>query len=63
MEKLSFQKHNKETCFVPETDCEEEIVVLRKPEIVSRLLTRNVLFVWVNPKPLAEADIKTCHEV
>ena len=61
MKKLVSEKH-KETCFVPEADCEEEIVVLRKPEIFGRSLTRNLMFVWVNPKPLPEAEIQAYHE-
>ena len=61
MKKLLYEKP-KETCFVGDADDEEEIVVLRKPEIVRQSIVRNLLFVWVNPKPLPEANLKVCHE-
>ena len=61
MKRLILGKH-KDTCFVPEADTEEEIVVLRNPEIVRRSLVKKLLFVWVSPKPLPEADIIACHK-
>ena len=48
MKKLLYEKP-KETCFVGDADSEEEIVVLRKPEIVRQSIVRNLLFFGLIP--------------